>query len=102
MLHLELNIQPHTAQRLKKILASAPDQETFARGLIAYQIAELRKGILNIRVDLKQFEDKYQQSTADFYRQFAQGQSDDSADALLWAGLYEMLQDNERRLQELV
>jgi len=102
MLHLELDIQPHTAQQLKKILASAPDEETFARTVIAYQITELRKGLLNIRIDLKQFEDKYQQSSADFYRQFAQGQSDDGEDALLWAGLYEMSQDNERRLQDLV
>jgi len=102
MLHLELNIQPQTAQRLKKILASAPNEETFARNVIAYQIAELRKGMLNIRMDLKQFEDKYQQSTADFYRQFEQGEMDDSEDALLWAGLYEMLQDNERKIQDLV
>jgi hypothetical protein len=102
MLHLELDIQPNTAQQLKKILASAPDEETFARSVIAYQITELRKGLLNIRIDLKQFEDKYQQSSADFYRQFAQGQSDDDEDALLWAGLYEMSQDNERRLQDLV
>lgn len=102
MLHLELDVQPQTERRFKQILASAPDEETFARSVIAYQITELRKGLLNIRIDLKQFEDKYQQSSADFYRQFAQGQSEDGKDTLLWAGLYEMLQDNERRLQELI
>ena len=102
MLHLELDIQPQTAQRIKKILASAPNEESFARNVIAYQITELQKGALNIRIDLKQMEEKYQQSTADFYRQFEQGQADDNEDAILWAGLFELLQDNERQLQELV
>jgi len=101
MLHLELDIQPQTATRLKKILASAPDEEAFAQNVIAYQVAELHKGLLNIRIDLKQFEERYQQSTADFYQQFEDGQTDDSEDSILWAGLYEMLQDNELQLQDL-
>lgn len=101
MLHLDLNIHPQTANRLKKILASAPDEETFAQSVIAYQISELRKGILNIRLDLRQLEEKYQQSTDEFYRHFEQGQTEDSEDVMLWAGLFEMLQDNERRLQDL-
>ncbi len=71
------------------------------QNIIAYQIAELRKGVLNIRLDLKRFEAQYQQSSEEFYQHFEQGQTDDSEDALLWAGLYEMLQDNERRLEAL-
>lgn len=101
MVHLELHIQPQTERRLKTILADTPDEETFAQNIIAYQIAELRKGVLNIRLDLKQFEEQYHQSTEEFYQQFEQGQTDDSEDAILWAGLYEMLQDNERRLEAL-
>lgn len=101
MLNLELHIQPKTAQRLKAILASTPDEETFAQNIIAYQIAELRKGALNIRLDLKRFEQKYHQSTEAFYHQFERGKTDDSEDVMLWAGLYEMLQDSERRLQAL-
>ena len=101
MLNLELDIQPQTEQRLKKILEYTQDEEMFAQNIIAYQIAELQKGLLNIRLDLKQFENKYQQSSEEFYQQFEQGETDDSEDVMLWAGLYEMLQDNERRLQEL-
>lgn len=101
MLHLQLDVQPQTANRLKKILASAPDEETFARNVIAFQVAELRKGLINIRLDLKQFEEKYQQTSADFYRRFEKGETDDNEDTILWAGLYEMLQDNELQLQDL-
>ena len=39
MLHLELDIQLQTEQRLKKILASVPDEEAFVRTIIAYQIS---------------------------------------------------------------
>jgi hypothetical protein len=101
MLHLDLHIQPQTEQRLKKVLASTSDEEMFVQNIIAYQVAELQKGAINLRLDLKQFEDKYHQTTEEFYHQFEHGHTDDTEDAMLWAGLYEMLQDNERRLQEL-
>ncbi len=101
MFNLQLHIRPQTEQRLKSILANTQDEETFAQNIIAYQIAELQKGIVNIHLELKQFEEKYQQSSEDFYQQYAQGQSDDSEDAMLWAGLYEMLRENKSRLREL-
>lgn len=101
MLNLQLQIQPQTEHRLKRILAFTHDQEVFAQNIIAYQIAELKKGILNIRLDLKQFEEQYQLDSEIFYQQFEEGQLEDSEDYLLWAGLYEMLHKNTARLQEL-
>ena len=101
MFNLQLHIRPQTEQRLKTILAHTQDEETFAQNIISYQINELQKGLLNIRLDLKGFEEKYGQSTEEFYRRYEQGQTDDSEDTMLWAGLYEMLRDNEQRLREL-
>ncbi|HAO19028.1 MAG: hypothetical protein BWK80_10605 [Desulfobacteraceae bacterium IS3] len=101
MLNLQLHIQPKTEHLLKKIMTYIRDQEIFARNIIAYQIAELQKGILNLRLDLKQFEETYQMTTEKFYQQFEQGLSDDNEDFMIWAGLYEMLCENERRLREL-
>jgi hypothetical protein len=101
MLDLRLDVQPKTAQRLRKVLALAPDPETFAQNIIAYQITELKRGILNLRLDLKGFEEKYQRSTADFYNEFSQGKAGDAEDYIVWAGLYEMLDTNVKRLQEL-
>ncbi len=58
--------------------------------------------MLNIRLDLKQFEDTYQTSTEHFYHQFEEGTLlDDREEYMAWAGLYEMLCENEHRLQEL-
>lgn len=101
MFNLQLHLRPQTEQRLRAILASAQDEEAFAQNIIAYQIAELKKAVVNIRLDLKGFEEKYKLSSDEFYQKYMQSQSDDSEDAMLWAGLYEMLRDNESRLREL-
>jgi hypothetical protein len=95
---VQLQLQPQTEERIKRIMAQYPDPEVLAQNIIAYQIAELKKASLNIRLDLWQFEQKYQQSTEAFYHQFTAGKLDDTEDFIVWAGIYEMLQDNERQL----
>ncbi|NOH02873.1 MAG: hypothetical protein HND47_13395 [Chloroflexi bacterium] len=101
MLHLNLNIRPKTAKRLKKVLEFSRDEESFAQNVIAYQVVELKRGILNIKIDLKSYEEKYKMTSAGFYKQFAQGKLDDREDYILWAGLYELLDKNEKQLQGL-
>lgn len=101
MLDLQLNINPGTARRLRKIIDSYADPETFAQNVIDYQVLELRRGILNLQLDLREYEAQYQMSSADFYQQFTQGLLDDREAFIIWSGLYEMLQENESRLQEL-
>ena len=101
MLNLQSDIQPRTERRLKKLPDVIQDQEAFAQYLLDYHIAELKKGILNIRLDLKQFEETYQTSTEQFYRQFQEGTRDDREEYMIWAGLHEMLCENTHRLREL-
>ena len=101
MFDLHLELQPETAQRLQALLELHPDQERFAQNVIAYQVAELKKAVLDLRLDLKGFEEKHERSTEDFYEQFSQGDTDDCEEYMLWAGLYEMLKENERQLAAL-
>ena len=101
MLDFHLNIKPNTAKRLKKVIESYSDQEAFAQNVIGYQLSELKRGILNLQLDLRKYETQYQMSSADFYQQFSQGDLDDSEAFIIWAGLYEMLLENESRLQDL-
>lgn len=101
MLNLQLHIQPQTEKKLKKILTYAQDEEIFAQNIIVYQIRELQKGILNLRVDMKEFEEKYQMSSEEFYKQFSHGISGDNEDFIVWSGIYEMLRENEMKLREL-
>ncbi len=101
MLNLQLHIQPQTEKKLRKILTHTQDEEMFAQNIIACQIKELQRGILNLRLDLKEFEEKFQISSEEFYRQFSQGISGDNEDFIVWSGIYEMLMENESRLREL-
>ncbi len=101
MLNLQLNIRPQTAKRINKILASYDDPESFAQNIIAFQISELKRGILNLQLDLQQFETQYQTPSEDFFQKFSQGELDDSEDFIVWSGLYELLLENEAQLQEL-
>jgi hypothetical protein len=101
MLDLHLNVNAKTAKRLKKVLEYSRDEETFAQNVIAYQLAELRRGILNLKLDIQVFEEKYQLSSHDFHEKFGRGEMDDGEDFITWAGLLEMLDENEKRLREL-
>jgi hypothetical protein len=50
---------------------------------------------------LKAFEEKYQVSSREFYEQYRQGKMGDNEDYMLWAGLIEILENDEKRLQGL-
>lgn len=99
---LQLQLQTQTEKRLKQILAQYNDLELFAQNIIAYQISELKKAMLNIQLDLRQFEQKYQQSSETFYQQFMDGKLDDTEDFIVWAGIYEMLLDNKHQLEAII
>jgi chromosome segregation and condensation protein ScpB len=99
--NLQLSIQPQTEEKLKKIFNQVQDAEKFAQNIIAYQISELQKSILNLKLDLLEFEQKYQMSSTEFNQNFSQGLLGDSPDFMIWSGLYELLCQNQTQLQEL-
>ena len=101
MFNLQLHLQAETERRLKQIFQWIPDEEIFAQNFIAYEIAELNRAIVNLQLDLREFEMRYQQLSQDFYQQFQQGLVGDNEDFIVWAGLYEMLKNNEKYLREL-
>lgn len=101
MVRIDLNVKPETEIRLKKLMELSENPECFANRLIAFQISEFRRGIINLLVELHTFEEKYQLPSEEFYLQFQQGAMDDRHDFMVWAGLYELLQQNQRQLQEL-
>jgi hypothetical protein len=102
MLDFHLSVQPKTEERLKIILNSIENEENFAQSIINSQIERLQKAILNLRLDLKAFEQKYQIKSEQFYQEFSQGILADEEDFIIWSGLYEMLSQNEIQLQKLI
>ncbi len=101
MVNIQLQVKPQTEERLRKILDQCQNQEAFAQNIIAYQISELERAILNIRLDLNQFEQQYHLKTEEFYQQFQEGSLDDCEDFIQWAGIFEMFQENKQKLEEL-
>lgn len=102
MLDIKLSLQPDTEQKLKTILSSGIDNERFAQSIINYQIQELRRGILNLKIELDEFEKKYQMSSELFYEQFSHGILSDEADFMIWSGLVELIRHNQSQLQALL
>jgi hypothetical protein len=102
MLDIKLSLQPDTEQKLKTILNSGIDNERFAQSIINYQIQELQRGILNLRIELDEFERKYQMSSELFYKKFSQGILNDGADFMVWSGLVELMRHNQSQLQALL
>jgi hypothetical protein len=96
---LNLKLKPKTENMLKIILSQYENQETFAHSIIDYEIAELKKGIINIKIDLKKFEQKYNISSQIFYEKFTKGEFGDDEDFIIWSGIYEMMLRNETKLK---
>jgi len=101
MINLSVELQPETEQKFIRIMCQYPDKEEFFRDIIRYQIEELKNGIHNIEIDLKDLEEKYRFSTEEFYRKFTNGELDDAEDFILWSGIYEMQLDNKKKLSEI-
>ena len=101
MLDFQLSVQPQTERKLKQILSQVQNTEAFALNIIAYQVSELQKGILNLRLELDDFERKYSMTSAGFYKDFSDGLLEDETGFMVWAGLYEMLCQNQAQLSEL-
>ena len=54
-----------------------------------------------LQADLREFEQKYQQSSAEFYQQFQAGQTSDAMDYVEWASLIQMADNLTKRLRLL-
>lgn len=74
---LNLNLHTDTETHLNKIRALFSNDEQFAQHIISIQTNELKKAILNLRLDLAQFEKQHQMSSELFYQQFQAGKFND-------------------------
>ncbi len=100
-LAIELQLKPQTEERFKKVLAQYQDPEALVQNIIAYTISELKRAIFSLRLDLREFEQKYGMESETFYSKFEAGHLGDSEDFLIWAGIYQMYQENLRKLEKL-
>jgi hypothetical protein len=87
----ELYQQGHVSKLMERTLEKLLRQE-------ADQChAQLRQ----VQADLAEFEQKYQQSSTEFYQQFQAGQTSDEMDYVEWASLIQMADNLAERLRLL-
>ena len=68
---------------------------------LAYEADVSRAQLEQLQSDLSEFEQRYQLSSAEFYRRFQAGQTDDRLDYTEWAALIQMADNLHERLQLL-
>jgi hypothetical protein len=69
--------------------------------LLSYEREQSKAQLRELQVDLAELERRYQMSSADFYRRFRTGQTDDRMDYVEWASLIQMADNLQERLQVL-
>ncbi len=99
MLQIELSEQ--TEHKVEALLNLYPNKNVFFDNLIDFQIQELRRGVLNMKKDLSDFELKYKMSSSVFYQKFDLGEIVDSQDFMIWAGVYEMYLRDVEKLKQI-
>lgn len=84
---------------LVQIILSLSDEE---RQYLELEVQKysLAKQIEELKDKLKDFEDKYQMPSPEFYRQFQAGQLGDSSDFFEWNTYYEMLNSSPVKIPE--
>ena len=69
--------------------------------LLDYETEEAQKQFAELQEDLTAFEKQYNLSTAEFYRRYQAGQTDDQMDFVEWASLAQMAINLKNRLAVL-
>ena len=96
-----------TAERLRALAAlyeqgqvSDLMERTLAK-LLRHEADACQIQLRQLQADLREFEQKYQRSSTEFYQQFQAGQTGDAMDYVEWASLVQMADNLTKRLRLL-
>lgn len=67
--------------------------------LLHHEVEQCQIQLSQLQTDLAEFEQRYNLSSAEFYRQFQAGETGDDMDFVEWASLVQMVNNLEKRLQ---
>ena len=90
--------------KLAKLYEDGQVSETTARTLskvLDFEVNQLQTDLAATEKDLTEFEERYRMSTADFFRQWQAGKTDDRMDYVEWASLAQMADNLRKRLEFL-
>ena len=98
------NSVAHRLKTLARLYQQGQASEVMDRTLdklLTYEREQSQAQLRELQVDLAELERRYQMSSADFYRRFRTGQTDDRMDYVEWASLIQMADNLQKRLQVL-
>ena len=104
---MTIHSQTQTEQTLRKLTRLAKSgqvSDSLARNiqkLLGVEINQLEMDMTASEKDLAEFEQQYHLPTADFFRQWQAGQTDDRMDYIEWASLAQMAENLRKRLEFL-
>jgi len=75
-------------------------ERTLAK-LLRHEADACQVQLHQLQADLREFEQRYQRSSAEFYQQFQAGQTSDDMDYVEWASLIQMADNITKRLRLL-
>ena len=90
--------------KLTKLVKSGQLSDSLARNihkLVGLEINQLEIDLTATEKDLSEFEQQYNMSTVDFFRQWQAGEIDDGMDNVEWASLAQMAENLRKRLEFL-
>jgi hypothetical protein len=98
MTKITIELNTDLAQKVERLANSYENKNILFKRFIRNYKSEIEDGINEIEKDLKKFEQKYNMSSILFHEKFKKGEVDDSADFMIWAGIYEMQLDSKNKL----
>jgi len=90
--------------KLTKLVKSGQLSDSLARNihkLVGIEINQLEIDLAATEKDLSEFERQYKMSTADFFKKWQLGKTDDRMDYVEWASLAQMAGNFRKRLELL-
>jgi len=102
MSNLHFDVSEQTKKKLKNVMNLYNNNDMFFNDVIDYQIQKIKKEQLNLHFDLLEFENLYNITSVEFYKLYKLGKQGDNQDTLLWAGIYEMFLENNKKLSKLL
>ncbi len=69
--------------------------------LFAHETQQSLHELEQLQADLAEFEQRYGMTSAEFYRRYQAGETDDRMDFVEWASLVQMAENLQRRLEVL-
>lgn len=68
---------------------------------VEYEVSQSQTQLAKIEKVLKDYEQQFNMSTAEFFKRYQAGQTDDSAESVEWASLAQMADSIRKRLELL-